>query len=72
MRLQNDPKMAIPSHLVAKPPVPASKHHTYYELRDNKDKKKRLDFKVQHAAFVRETGSYTTIGYYQQDATAWL
>jgi hypothetical protein len=43
-----DPKAPLPAGLVAKPTVPKSKHHTYFEIVENKDKKKKLEFQVDY------------------------
>lgn len=32
---------------VAKPPLPKSKHHSYFELVENKEKKKKLEYQVR-------------------------
>jgi len=45
-RMQFDPKAPLPPGLVAKPTVPQLKHKTYFEIMENKDKKKKLEFKV--------------------------
>ncbi|KAL7799879.1 hypothetical protein V8C37DRAFT_365823 [Trichoderma ceciliae] len=33
-------------NFVAKPPLPKSKHHSYFELVENKEKKKKLEFQI--------------------------
>lgn len=47
-RSQWDPKAPMPQGFVAKPTVPKtkSKHHSYFELVENEDKKKKLEFQV--------------------------
>ncbi|KAK0386353.1 hypothetical protein NLU13_6190 [Sarocladium strictum] len=45
-RMLFDPKTPLPAGLVAKPMVPKLKHRTYFEIMENKDKKKKLEFKV--------------------------
>lgn len=47
-RSQYDPKAPVPEGLVAKPDLPGikSKHHSYFEFVDNKDKKKKLELQV--------------------------
>lgn len=46
-RAQFDSSAPIPERLVAKPSVPKSKHHTYFEFVENKEKKKKLEVQVQ-------------------------
>lgn len=41
-----DRSIPVPAHLVAKPTIAKSKHQTYYEIADNTDKKKKLEFEV--------------------------
>jgi hypothetical protein len=41
-----DPKAPLPEGLVAKPSIPKLKHRTYFEIMENKDKKKKLEFQV--------------------------
>ncbi|KAL2205124.1 hypothetical protein CC79DRAFT_1370944 [Sarocladium strictum] len=36
----------LPAGLVAKPTIPKLKHHTYFEIVENKDKKKKLETKI--------------------------
>ncbi|KFH44688.1 hypothetical protein ACRE_045580 [Hapsidospora chrysogenum ATCC 11550] len=45
---QFDPKAPMPTGFVAKPALPQSKskHHTYFEFVENKNKKKKLEFQV--------------------------
>ncbi|KAG6146397.1 hypothetical protein E4U22_007333 [Claviceps purpurea] len=45
-RAQFDPSAPIPERLVAKPSVPKSKHHTYFEFVENKERKKKLEVQV--------------------------
>lgn len=45
-RSRNDPSLPLPSGLIAKPPLPKPKHHSYLEFVENKGKKKKLEFKV--------------------------
>ena len=45
-RPQFDPSAPVPEVFVAKPLVPKSKHHTYFEFVANDKKKKKLEFKV--------------------------
>ncbi|KAG5968791.1 hypothetical protein E4U57_003966 [Claviceps arundinis] len=45
-RAQFDSSAPIPERLVAKPSVPKSKHHTYFEFVENKEKKKKLEVQV--------------------------
>lgn len=45
-RSQYDPYAPVPEGFVAKPAVPKSKHHTYFEFVENKNKKKKLEFQV--------------------------
>lgn len=48
-RFQYDPGAPVPEGLVARlpPPKTTGKHHSYFELVENMDKKKKkLDFKV--------------------------
>ncbi|KAG6040594.1 hypothetical protein E4U41_007788 [Claviceps citrina] len=48
-RAQFDSLAPIPEGLVAKPSVPKSKHHTYFEFVENKEKKKKLEVQVTRA-----------------------
>ncbi|KAG5922191.1 hypothetical protein E4U42_005574 [Claviceps africana] len=48
-RAQFDPSAPVPEGLVAKPSVPKSKHHTYFEFVENKEKKKKLEVQVTRA-----------------------
>ncbi|QPG97519.1 hypothetical protein C2857_006445 [Epichloe festucae Fl1] len=48
-RAQFDPLAPAPEGLVAKPSVPKSKHHTYFEFVENKEKKKKLEVQVTRA-----------------------
>ncbi|KAK1239448.1 hypothetical protein MKX07_008936 [Trichoderma sp. CBMAI-0711] len=41
-----DPYSPPRDSLVAKPPIPKSKHHSYFELVENKEKKKKLEYQV--------------------------
>jgi hypothetical protein len=45
----------LPKGLVAQPAVRRvkSKHHSYFEFVENKDKKKKLEFQVDLAAYMR-------------------
>ncbi|KAH8178220.1 hypothetical protein LIA77_03302 [Sarocladium implicatum] len=45
-RMLFDHKAPLPAGLVAKPTVPKLKHKTYFEIMENKDKKKKLEFKI--------------------------
>lgn len=45
-RSQFDPTAPVPEGFVAKPAVPKSKHHTYFEFVENKNKKKKLEYQV--------------------------
>lgn len=45
-RMFHEHKAPLPAGLVAKPTVPKLKHKTYFEIMENKDKKKKLEFKV--------------------------
>ncbi|CCE32782.1 uncharacterized protein CPUR_06647 [Claviceps purpurea 20.1] len=45
-RAQFDPSAPIPERLVARPSVPKSKHHTYFEFVENKERKKKLEVQV--------------------------
>jgi hypothetical protein len=47
-RSQYDPKAPVPNGFVAKPSVPksTSKYQSYFELVENTDKKKKLEFQV--------------------------
>ena len=45
-RSQFDPHAPVPEGFVAKPAQPKSKHHTYFEFVENKNKKKKLEFQV--------------------------
>lgn len=44
---QYDPTAPMPLGFVAKPAVPKSKHHSYFEFVENKDKKKKLESQVE-------------------------
>ncbi|CAM1510454.1 Fc.00g007890.m01.CDS01 [Cosmosporella sp. VM-42] len=46
LRSQYDPTAPVPEGLVAKPAIPKSKHHSYFEFVENKDKKKKLEYQV--------------------------
>lgn len=48
-RSRLDPLAPVPEGLVAKPAVPRSKHQTYFEFVENKEKKKKLEFQVERA-----------------------
>ncbi|KAI9738490.1 MAG: hypothetical protein M1818_005387 [Claussenomyces sp. TS43310] len=39
-------KIAAPGNLVAKPVIPKSKHHSYFEFAENTDKKKKIEFLI--------------------------
>ncbi|KAL6877854.1 hypothetical protein HDV57DRAFT_500703 [Trichoderma longibrachiatum] len=41
-----DPYSPSRDRFVAKPPIPKSKHHSYFELVENKEKKKKLEYQV--------------------------
>ncbi|KAH0496273.1 hypothetical protein TgHK011_003644 [Trichoderma gracile] len=41
-----DPYSPPRDRFVAKPPIPKSKHHSYFELVENKEKKKKLEYQV--------------------------
>ncbi|KAK7429585.1 hypothetical protein QQZ08_003965 [Neonectria magnoliae] len=45
-RSQYDPKAPVPEGFVAKPAIPKAKYHSYFEFVENKDKKKKLEFKI--------------------------
>ncbi|KAM5374685.1 hypothetical protein ACJZ2D_006463 [Fusarium nematophilum] len=45
-RSQYDPTAPVPQGFVAKPAQPKTKHHTYFEFVENKDKKKKLEFQI--------------------------
>jgi hypothetical protein len=45
----------LPAGLVAKPTIPKLKHHTYFEIVENKDKKKKLETKVHFRIVKNET-----------------
>ncbi|KPM43342.1 hypothetical protein AK830_g3218 [Neonectria ditissima] len=45
-RSQYDPKAPVPEGFVAKPAIPKTKYHSYFEFVENKDKKKKLEFKI--------------------------
>ncbi|KAI5458119.1 hypothetical protein BGZ63DRAFT_363689 [Mariannaea sp. PMI_226] len=45
-RSQYDPKAPVPEGFVAKPVIPKSKHLSYFEFVENKEKKKKLEFKI--------------------------
>ncbi|KAK5997804.1 hypothetical protein PT974_00166 [Cladobotryum mycophilum] len=45
-RSQYDRQAPVPPGFVAKPPMPKSKHHSYFEFVENKDKKKKLEFEI--------------------------
>lgn len=45
-RSQYDPTAPVPEGFVAKPDLPRLKHHSYFEFVENKNKKKKLEFKV--------------------------
>jgi hypothetical protein len=46
VRLQDDPSSSHVAGLVTRPGIVKPKHHSYYELVENADKKKKLDYKV--------------------------
>lgn len=46
MKSQYDPNAPVPPGFVAKPALPKSKHHSYFEFVENKEKKKKLEFQV--------------------------
>jgi hypothetical protein len=52
---QFDPKAPMPTGFVAKPahPQSKSKHHTYFEFVENKNKKKKLEFQVAAGPLLR-------------------
>ena len=71
-------KVAIPTGLQARPEMPSirSKHQSYYEIVENKDKKKKLEFKVKTpfgapSPEARLTSSLLA-GNPQQRTTTWL
>lgn len=39
-------KIPAPANLIAKPVIPKSKHHSYFEFAENTDKKKKIEFLV--------------------------
>ncbi|PTB63802.1 hypothetical protein BBK36DRAFT_1125735 [Trichoderma citrinoviride] len=41
-----DPLSPPRDRFVAKPPIPKSKHHSYFELVENKEKKKKLEYQI--------------------------
>ncbi|OAA76078.1 hypothetical protein LEL_05762 [Akanthomyces lecanii RCEF 1005] len=45
-RPQFDPSAFLPEDFLAKPSVPKSKHHTYFEFATNENKKKKLEYQV--------------------------
>ncbi|WAO83099.1 DUF2293 domain-containing protein [Fusarium falciforme] len=46
-RSQYDPTAPVPQGFVAKPAIPKTKHHSYFEFVENKDKKKKkLEFQI--------------------------
>ncbi|KAF4467290.1 hypothetical protein FALBO_5825 [Fusarium albosuccineum] len=45
-RSQYDPTAPVPPGFVAKPAIPKTKHHSYFEFVENKDKKKKLEFQI--------------------------
>lgn len=45
-RSQYDPNAPVPEGFVAKPAIPKSKHQSYFEFVENKEKKKKLEHKV--------------------------
>ncbi|KAJ4261589.1 hypothetical protein NW762_007020 [Fusarium torreyae] len=46
-RSQYDPTAPVPAGFVAKPALPkTTKHHSYFEFVENKDKKKKLEFQI--------------------------
>ncbi|RSM05750.1 hypothetical protein CEP52_006060 [Fusarium oligoseptatum] len=46
-RSQYDPAAPVPQGFVAKPAIPKTKHHSYFEFVENKDKKKKkLEFQI--------------------------
>ncbi|OAQ98004.1 hypothetical protein LLEC1_06104 [Akanthomyces lecanii] len=47
-RSQLDPSTFLPEDLLAKPAVPKSKHHTYFEFATNENKKKKLEYQVSN------------------------
>ncbi|KAL6864446.1 hypothetical protein J3F83DRAFT_741791 [Trichoderma novae-zelandiae] len=42
----HDPYSPPRDRFVAKPPLPKSKHHSYFELVENKEKKKKLEYQI--------------------------
>lgn len=52
---QYDPKAPMPIGFVAKPTLPksTSRHHTYFEFVENTNKKKKLEFEVAAAPFLK-------------------
>jgi hypothetical protein len=47
-RSQYDHTAPVPAGFVAKPALPkTTKHHSYFEFVENKDKKKKLEFQVK-------------------------
>ncbi|KAF7547931.1 hypothetical protein G7Z17_g7388 [Cylindrodendrum hubeiense] len=45
-RSQYDRKAPVPEGFVAKPAAPKTKHHSYFEFVENKDKKKKLEYQI--------------------------
>ncbi|KAH6885776.1 hypothetical protein B0T10DRAFT_84356 [Thelonectria olida] len=45
-RSQYDPNAPVPEGFVAKPALPKSKHQSYFEFVENKEKKKKLEHKI--------------------------
>lgn len=45
-RSQYDRKAPVPEGFVAKPDAPKTKHHSYFEFVENKDKKKKLEYQI--------------------------
>ena len=46
-QLHYDRRLPAVSDLVAKPELPKSKHHSYFEFAENTDKKKKIEFEVR-------------------------
>ncbi|KAH7133331.1 hypothetical protein B0J13DRAFT_587607 [Dactylonectria estremocensis] len=45
-RSQYDRKAPVPQGFVAKPAIPKTKYHSYFEFVENKDKKKKLEYQI--------------------------
>ncbi|KAH7153106.1 hypothetical protein EDB81DRAFT_446312 [Dactylonectria macrodidyma] len=45
-RSQYDRKAPVPEGFVAKPAIPKTKYHSYFEFVENKDKKKKLEYQI--------------------------